>query len=119
MYQLVHHHSTSPVGIGLQGTFGYSILEVSSDSTERELLILSFAVSDEGWFTKWVIVGSICLHSDAKLAHEGFEFVFGLQGFTDPERDLVTSEGKPGGMINKYGATCISCGIIFFSKRMS
>ena len=115
----MHHHRTGPVGIGLQGTFSYSILEVSSDSTESEGLVLSFAVSDEGWFTKWVIVGSISLHSDAELVHESFELMFGLQGFTDPQRDLVTSEGKPGGMIYKDSTTCISYGIIFFSKRMS
>jgi hypothetical protein len=119
MDQLVHHHRTGPVGIGLQGTFGYSILEVSSDSTESEGLVLSFAVSDKGWFTKGVIVGSIGLHFDTKLAHEGFKLMFGLQGFTDPERDLVTSEGKPGGMINEDSTTCISYGMIFFSKRMS
>ena len=119
MDQLVHHHRTGPVGIGLQGTFGYSILEVSSDSTESEGLVLSFAVSDKGWFTKGVIVGSIGLHFDTKLAHEGFKLMFGLQGFTNPERDLVTSEGKPGGMINKHSATCTPHGIVFFSKRIS
>ena len=84
MNQLVHHHRPSPVGVGLQGTFSYSVLKVSSHSTESEGLVLNIAISDEGRFTKRVIVGSICLHSDAKLPHEGFEFVFGLQGFTNP-----------------------------------
>jgi hypothetical protein len=82
MYQLVHHHRTSPVGVGLQGTFSYSVLKVSSYSTESKGLVLNFAIVDESWFTKWVIVSSICLHLDAELTHEGLEFVLGLQGLT-------------------------------------
>ena len=63
----------------MYASFGYTILKVSSYSTEVEFLLSNLSVGPEFGSTERMVVSAIALYLDVKLFGELFKPMFGLE----------------------------------------
>ena len=80
MQQLVHHEAQCPTGDSLNCSLADSILEVSSNSTEGDLLFLESFVFQDLILAKRMVVRMKVLELDSALVRWLFEGVLALNG---------------------------------------
>ena len=78
VYELMHQHAKSPVRNGLDGSFADSILEVSTDSTVGNGLVVKLEVFLHFFRLERVIVCMKGSHLDAELFSMLLELMFTL-----------------------------------------
>ena len=79
---LVEQHGTRPIGNGLDGSFGDTILKVSTDAAEVQFWIQELDISLEFGGAEGMVISSVFLDCDTMKFGKTFKLVLASQGFT-------------------------------------
>ena len=90
------HHRSGPVGDGLDGALGHTVLMVGANTAVRHILALSCEVVEEFFCTKGMVVGPKAAQLDLEVVGEAFERTFTKNGLANTKRHLVdkVDEGR-------------------------
>ena len=91
---------------------------VSSNSTERDRLVVQLKVINECLGSIGVVVSAVGLDLDSVSASEAFEGVLRMKHFSDAETHLVAKVDIGGGMVDENRASMILTSGRFLSFRM-
>ncbi len=114
----MHHVSAGPVRKSLKDSFAAPVLMMSSNSAERDGLVLSLEIIEKGSRGVRVVIGTVVGDLDAVSTGEVLKGVLGVESLTTAEGNLVVEVNIGRGMVNEYRATMILRGNRFFAKGM-
>ena len=100
-------------------TFCDTVLMMSSDSTERDFLTEVSKVFSKLLRIEGVVVQTEMFETNTMFSSESVKCSLGLEGFTGPERDLVSDKDKTGIVISENGSSMISESSILLASGVS
>ena len=103
----MYHHRTGLSNHCLDGAFADSILEVSADTTESDLLSVFVDSGLEGFGLKDAVVGVVVLDREACAGHFLFEEPLRSDSLFGGEGNLMDMMNESGGLVNKDSPSAV------------